>query len=62
MSDWARAVGTQVVNEGFITVVPDLGTNEIDKRAKAVRDYFVSQPGSNERPGMAIKSDKTSER
>ena len=24
MSDWARAVGTQVVNEGFITVVPDL--------------------------------------
>jgi carboxymethylenebutenolidase len=24
MSDWVRAVGTQVVNEGFITVVPDL--------------------------------------
>jgi carboxymethylenebutenolidase len=47
MSDWARAVGTQVVNEGFITVVPDLGTNDIEKRANAVRDYFVSQPGSN---------------
>ena len=24
MSDWARAVGTEVVDEGFITVVPDL--------------------------------------
>ena len=24
MSDWARAVGTEVVKEGFITVVPDL--------------------------------------
>ncbi len=74
MSDWARAVGTQVVNEGFITVVPDLlsgmgpngggtdsfrsgeavaealstlGTNEIERRTKAVRDYFASQPGSN---------------
>ena len=47
MSDWARAVGTQVVNEGFITVVPDVGTNEFEKRAKAVRDYFASQPGSN---------------
>jgi dienelactone hydrolase len=74
MSDWARAVGTQVVNEGFITVVPDLlsgagphgggtdsfrspeavaealnrlGTSEIERRTRAVRDYFVSQPGSN---------------
>lgn len=47
MSDWARAVGTQVVNEGFITVVPDLGTGDIERRATAVRDYFVSQPGSN---------------
>ena len=54
MSDWARAVGTQVVNEGFITVVPDLtsgvgpnGAPEIERRAKAVRDYFASQPGSN---------------
>jgi carboxymethylenebutenolidase len=47
MSDWARAVGTQVVNEGFITVVPDLGTDDVERRAKAVRDYFVSQPGSN---------------
>jgi len=24
MSDWVRAVGTEVVNEGYITVVPDL--------------------------------------
>jgi carboxymethylenebutenolidase len=24
MSDWVRAVGTQVVNQGYITVVPDL--------------------------------------
>jgi carboxymethylenebutenolidase len=24
MTDWARAVGTEVVNQGFITVVPDL--------------------------------------
>jgi carboxymethylenebutenolidase len=74
MSDWARAVGTKVVNEGFITVVPDLlsgagphgggtdsfrgpeavaealnrlGANEIERRMSAVRDYFVSQPGSN---------------
>jgi len=57
MSDWARAVGTQVVNEGFITVVPDLlsgmgpnggGTDdEIERRTRAVRDYFASQPGSN---------------
>ena len=47
MSDWARAVATQVVNEGFITVVPDLGANEIERRARAVRDYFAGQPGSN---------------
>src|ERR1051325_1615873 len=47
MSDWARAVGTQVVNEGFITVVPDLGTDDVEQRVKAVREYFVSQPGSN---------------
>jgi carboxymethylenebutenolidase len=74
MSDWTRAVGTEVVNEGFITVVPDLlsgvgpygggtdsfgsreavaealsrlGTNEIERRTRAVRDYFASQPGSN---------------
>jgi len=74
MSDWARAVGTEIVKEGFITVVPDvlsglapngggadsfasreavtqalarLGANEIDRRTRAVRDYFASQPGSN---------------
>ena len=74
MSDWARAVGTEVVDEGFITVVPDLlsgvgpdgggtdafrsreavaealsrlGTHEIERRTRAVRDYFASQPGSN---------------
>jgi len=74
MTDWARAVGTEVVNEGFITVVPDLlsgmgpdgggsdsftsreavaealsrlGTQEIERRTSAIRDYFTSQPGSN---------------
>jgi carboxymethylenebutenolidase len=74
MSDWSRAVGTEVVNQGFITVVPDLlsgvgpngggtdsftsheavaqalsrlGTNEIERRTRVVRDYFASQPGSN---------------
>jgi carboxymethylenebutenolidase len=50
MSDWARAVGTQVVDQGFITVVPDvsgLGADEIEQRVRTVRDYFVSQPGSN---------------
>jgi len=74
MSDWARAVGTEVVKEGFITVVPDLlagigpngggtdsftsreavaeamsklGTHEVERRTRAVRDYFASQPGSN---------------
>jgi carboxymethylenebutenolidase len=74
MSDWARAVGTEVVKEGFITVVPDLlagigpngggtdsftsreavaeamsklGIHEIERRTRAVRDYFASQPGSN---------------
>jgi carboxymethylenebutenolidase len=61
MSDWARAVGTEVVDQGFITVVPDLlssvgpnggglarlGANEIERRTTAVRDYFASQPGSN---------------
>ena len=61
MSDWARAVGTEVVDQGFITVVPDLlsgvgpngggltrlGANEIERRTRTVRDYFASQPGSN---------------
>jgi carboxymethylenebutenolidase len=74
LSDWVRAVGTEVVNEGFIAVVPDilsgagpngggtdsfadreaiaaalgrLGQEEIERRTKAVRDYFASQPGSN---------------
>lgn len=74
LSDWVRAVGTQVVNEGYITVVPDLlsglgpngggtdslasgqaiaeafdrlGASEAERRTKAVRDYFVSQPGTN---------------
>jgi carboxymethylenebutenolidase len=61
MSDWARAVATEVVDKGFITVVPDLlsgvgpngggltsfGANEIERRTRAVRDYFTSQPGSN---------------
>lgn len=74
LSDWVRAVGTEVVNEGYITVVPDLlsglgsngggtdsfagreaiaaafgrlGSAEIERRTKAVRDYFASQPGSN---------------
>jgi carboxymethylenebutenolidase len=74
LSDWVRAVGTEVVNEGFIAVVPDilsgvgpngggtdsfanreaiaaalgrLGQDEIERRTKAVRDYFASQPGSN---------------
>jgi len=74
LSDWVRAVGTEVVSEGFIAVVPDLlsglgpnggGTdsfagreaitkalgrlspNEIQRRTKAVRDYFVHEPGSN---------------
>jgi len=74
LSDWARAVGTEVVNEGLIAVVPDLlsglgpnggGTDsfanrdavatalgrmspsEVQRRATAVRDFFVNQPGSN---------------
>src|SRR4029450_3625010 len=74
MSDWARAVGTEVVDEGFIAIVPDLlsgvgpngggtdafasreavaqaltrlGANEIERRTRAVRDYFAGQPGSN---------------
>jgi carboxymethylenebutenolidase len=74
LSDWVRAVGTEVVDEGFVAVVPDilsgmgpngggtdsfanreaiaaalgrLGQGEIERRTKAVRDYFVSQPGSN---------------
>src|SRR6476469_2116954 len=46
MSDWARAGGTQVVDEGFITVVPDVGTADVERRTKAVRDYFAGQPGS----------------
>src|SRR5262245_51109246 len=51
VSDWVRAVGTQVVDQGFITVVPDLSSglvaNEIERRMQTVRDYFTSQPGSN---------------
>jgi len=74
LSDWVRAVGTEVVNQGYITVVPDLlsglgpngggtdsfanreaiamalgrlGETEIERRTKAVRDYFLSQPGTN---------------
>lgn len=74
LSDWVRAVGTEVVNAGYITVVPDLlsrtgpngggtdsfasreavaaalnqlGPAEIARRTKAVRDYFVNQPGTN---------------
>jgi carboxymethylenebutenolidase len=50
MSDWTRAVGTQVVDQGFITVVPDvsgLGADEIEQRVRTVRDHFVRQPGSN---------------
>ena len=74
LNDWVRAVGTDVVNQGYVTVVPDLlsglapngggtesfsspdaivaalgqlGPAEIERRTKAVRDYFVSQPGSN---------------
>lgn len=74
LSDWVRAVGTEVVNAGYITAVPDLlsgtgpngggtdsfasreavaaalnqlGPAEIARRTKAVRDYFVIQPGTN---------------
>jgi carboxymethylenebutenolidase len=74
LSDWVRAVATEVVREGYIAVVPDLlsgvgpngggtysfanseavatalgqlGDSEAQRRTKAVRDYFVSQPGSN---------------
>jgi carboxymethylenebutenolidase len=74
LSDWARAVGTEVVKQGYIAIVPDLlsglGPNgggtysfanneaiaaalgqlsaaEVQRRTDAVRDYFVSQPGSN---------------
>jgi carboxymethylenebutenolidase len=74
LTDWVRAVGTQVVNEGYATVIPDLlsgvgpngggtdsfanreavatalaqlGPAEIQRRTKAVRDYFIRQPGSN---------------
>jgi Dienelactone hydrolase family len=79
LSDWVRAVGTEVVNEGFIAVVPDLlsgvgpngggtdsfagreaiaaaldrlGQNELDRRTKAVRDFFASQPGSSGRSAV----------
>jgi carboxymethylenebutenolidase len=79
LSDWVRAVGTEVVNEGFIAVVPDLlsgigpngggtdsfagreaiaaalgrlGQSEIDRRTKAVRDFFASQPGSSGRSAV----------
>jgi carboxymethylenebutenolidase len=74
LSDWVRAVGTQVVDQGYVVVVPDLlsgigwngggtesfsspdaiaatlgrfGPAEIERRTNAVRDYFVSQPGSS---------------
>jgi carboxymethylenebutenolidase len=74
LSDWVRAVATEVVKQGYIAVVPDLlsgvgpngggtysfanseavatalgqlGDSEAQRRTKAVRDYFVSQPGSN---------------
>ena len=74
LSDWVRAVGTEVVKQGYIAVVPDLlsglgpngggsfsfandeavaaalsqlGASEVQRRTQAVRDYFVSQPGSN---------------
>jgi carboxymethylenebutenolidase len=47
MSDWARAVGTELVNHGFITVVPDPGGDKVERRTQTVRDYFASQPGSN---------------
>src|SRR5579872_6237514 len=74
LSDWVRAVGTEVVSQGYIAVVPDLlsgqgpngggsfafandeavaaalsqlGASEVQRRTQAVRDYFVSQPGSN---------------
>ena len=74
LSDWVRAVGTEVVNQGYVTVVPDLlsglgpngggtdsfanreaiatalgrlGETEIERRTNAVRDYFLSQPGSS---------------
>jgi carboxymethylenebutenolidase len=74
LSDWVRAVGTEVVRQGYIAVVPDLlsgmGPNgggtysfansqavatafgqlsaaEVERRTQAVRNYFVSQPGSN---------------
>ncbi len=74
LSDWVRAVGTEVVNEGYIAAVPDLlsglgpngggtdsfasreaiaaalgqlGETEIERRTNAVRDYFLSQPGSS---------------
>jgi carboxymethylenebutenolidase len=79
LSDWVRAVGTEVVNQGYITVVPDLlsglgpngggtdsfasgeaiadafsrlGASEVERRTKAVRDYFVSQPGTNGKSAM----------
>ena len=74
LSDWVRAVGTEIVRQGYIAVVPDLlsgvgpngagsyafandeavaaalgqlGASEVQRRTQAVRDYFVSQPGSN---------------
>jgi carboxymethylenebutenolidase len=74
LSDWVRAVGTEVVNEGYIAAVPDLlsglgpngggtdsfasreaiaaalgqlGQGEVQRRTNAVRDYFLSQPGSS---------------
>lgn len=76
LSDWVRAVGSEIVNEGYITIVPDLlsgvgpngggtdsfasgeavasalrqlGSAEIERRKKAVRDYFLSWPGANGR-------------
>jgi len=79
LSDWVRAVGTEVVTEGYITIVPDLlsgvgpngggtdsfasreaiasaltqlGPAEIERREKAVRDYFLSWPGANGRSAI----------
>lgn len=79
LSDWVRAVGTEVVTEGYVAVVPDLlsgtgpngggtdsfasreaiasaltqlGAAEIERREKAVRDYFVNQLGTNGNSAM----------
>jgi carboxymethylenebutenolidase len=79
LSDWVRAVGTEVVAQGYIAVVPDLlsgrgtggggtysfangdavshefsrlGALEIQRRTKAVSDYFASQPGASGKSAM----------